>query len=158
MGKLTPTQVDEYFNIHLPYRTGILLAHYRIRPPWNGSAGLLNAAFVASLVTGRLFLNFLGVGKTSKGGTLALDRFRPQPTDVTVEDLGGLVLDPAKLPKNEQDLFLPFIVMADQAAAHFTMPAPHDWTKTHEVVLLIHHYLKTNLYDPTGRLFQDAAP
>jgi hypothetical protein len=158
MGKLTPTQVDEYFNVHLPYRTGILLAHYRIKPPFTDNLGLLNASFVASLVTGRLFLNVLGVGKARVSGIWILDRFRPQPTDVTVDDLGGVPLDPAALPTNEQDLLLPFIVMADQAAAHFTVPAPHDWTKTHEVILLIHRYLKTNLYDPTGRPFPDATP
>jgi hypothetical protein len=35
----------------------------------------------------------------------------------------------------------------------------HDWVKTSEVILRIHYYyyLKLNLYDRTGRPFQDAA-
>jgi|SRR5271157_2865420 len=157
MGKLTPAEIEEYFAIHLPYRTGILLAHSRIRPPWPGNVGILNACFVASLVTGRLFLNFLGIGKKKKkDGTWTLDRFAAMPTDVTVEDLGGELIDPASLPQEDQDLFLPFIVMADQAAAHFTVPNNHDWTKTHEVIRRIHHYLKVNLYDKAGRPFPDA--
>ena len=37
MGKLTPELIEEYFDVHLPYRTRILLAHYRMtRAPWHG--------------------------------------------------------------------------------------------------------------------------
>lgn len=91
MGKLTPVQIDEYFEKHLPYRTGILLAHYRMtRQSWTGDSGRLNACFVAALVTGRLFLNVLGIGKQSG----VLDRFLPRSDDVTVDDLGGILIDP----------------------------------------------------------------
>src|SRR4249920_3007214 len=31
MGKLKPKEIDEYFDVHLPYRTRILLAHYKMR-------------------------------------------------------------------------------------------------------------------------------
>jgi hypothetical protein len=157
MGKLKPAEIDEYFETHLPYRTGILLAHYRMtRVPWTGDLGRLNACFVASLVTARLFLNVLGIGKDKRGGALAT--FVPRPDDVTADDLGGLPIDPATLPKMEQDLFLDFLKMADKSAAHFTTPIAHDWTKTHEVILRIHHHLKINVYDHTGRVFQDATP
>jgi hypothetical protein len=142
MGKLTGPQIDEYFEKHLPYRTGILLAHYRMtRTTWTGDPGWLNACFVAALVTGRLFLNVLGVGKKQAGPNVVLDRFSPKNTDVMVDDLGGLLIDPAARPSSERDLFLNFLNMADKAAAHFTTPANHDWTKTHEVILGIHHYL-----------------
>jgi hypothetical protein len=130
MGKLTPPQVEEYFDKHLPYRTGILLAHYRMtRGPWTGDPGMLNACFVSALVTGRLFLNVLGVGKKKGKGGYVLDRYSPRPTDVTVDDLGGVLIDPATLPKAERDLFLHFLIMADQAAAHFTVPISHEAPK-----------------------------
>jgi hypothetical protein len=155
MGKLSPAEIDEYFEKHLPYRIGILLAHYWMtRGPWTGDPGRLNACFVASLVTARMFLNVLGIGK--KGGALA--PYVPKPDDVTAVDLGGLLIDPATLPKTEHNLFLDFLKMADKAAAHFTIPIAHDWTKTHEVILRIRHYLKVNLYDHTGRVFPDATP
>lgn len=155
MGKLTPVRIDEYFEKHLPYRTGILLAHYRMtRKPWTGDVGRLNACFVASLVTGRLFLNVLGVGK--KGGKLC--RFVGQDDDVNAEDLGGKFIDLATLPPGDEALFIGFLKMADKAAAHFTMPMYHDWSKTHDVILRIHHYLKVNVYGHTGRRFQDAVP
>jgi hypothetical protein len=118
MGKLTPVQIDEYFEKHLPYRTAILLAHYRMtRQSWTGDPGRLNACFVAALVTGRLFLNVLGIGKQSG----VLDRFLPRSDDVTVDDLGGILIDPATLPAAERELFLNFLNMADKAAAHFTI-------------------------------------
>ncbi len=150
MGKLNVGQVEEYFAVHLPYRTRILLAHYKMTRPggWRGDPAWLDACFVASLVTGRLFLNVLGVGK--KDGKL--NRFTPQPDDVTADDLGGKLLNPAELPPADRELFLDFLRMADKAAAHFTLPMNHDWTKTHDVIRRIHHYLKVNLYDQAGRL------
>ena len=37
IGKLSESLVEEYFALHLPYRTRILLAHYRMtRVPWHG--------------------------------------------------------------------------------------------------------------------------
>jgi hypothetical protein len=153
MGKLTAAEVDEYFEKHLPYRTRILLAHYRMtRKEWTDDAGWLDACFIAALVTARLFLNMLGIGK--KDGALA--KFVPHADDVTVEDLGGQLLDPTALPTAERDLFFNFLTMADKAAAHFTLPMKHDWNKTDEVVLRIHHYVAVNLYDHTRRSFPDA--
>ena len=148
MGKLTSTEIDQYFATHVPYRLGILLAHYRMtRKEWKGDPAILNACFVAALVTARMFLNVLGIGKDKNG----LVCFDPFPTDVCVDDLGGTPIDPATLQPEDQRLFLDFLKMADQAAAHFTTPIAHDWTKTHEVILRIHKHLKVNLYERTGR-------
>jgi hypothetical protein len=96
-----------------------------------------------------MFLNMLGIGKRKDGTTLAAISGRN--TDVLADDLGGTLIDSAILPTDEQQLFLNFLKMADQAAAHFTTPVAHDWTKTHDVILRVHAYVKTNLHDPTGR-------
>jgi hypothetical protein len=140
MGKLTPNDINEYFENHLPYRTRIMLAHYKMthddtgaNTAWTSNPAWLDGCFVASLVTGRIYLNLLGIGK--KHG--ALCPFSPQRDDVTVADLSGVLLDPAKLPTNERTLFLNFLIMADKAAAHFTTPRNHDWNMTHEVIELI---------------------
>lgn len=128
MGKLTPEQVDEYFEIHLPYRTRILLAHFKMRHhadtgtfmSWEGTQPWLYAAFVAFLVTARLYLNVLGIGKD--GGTLV--NFRAQADDITVDDLGGRRVDIATISATDQKMLLDFLVMADKEAAHFTSPYP----------------------------------
>ncbi len=149
MGKLTPDQIVNYFDVHVPYRLGIFLIHYRMTRPnaWSGSNDMLNACFVASLVTTRMFLNTLGIGK--KDGKLV--QFDPQPTDVCVDDLGGELVDITKIPSADHDLIMGFLKMADQAAAHFTIPIDHKWERTHDVVLLVHQYLKVHLYERTGR-------
>jgi hypothetical protein len=81
MGKLTAPQIDEYFTIHLPYRTRIPLAHYRMtREPWHGDRAQLEATFEASLVAGRMYLNILGIAKNRQD---LLIPFRAQHDDVT---------------------------------------------------------------------------
>lgn len=69
-----------------------------------------------------------------------------------------MLIDPAALPPGEKKLFFDFLNTADKAPAHFTIPMIHDWAKTHDVILRLHHYLKVNLYDHTGRKFKDATP
>jgi hypothetical protein len=59
MGKLKTDQVDEYFTVHLPYRTRIMLAHYKMTHDsagndlsWTtqrGPVSWLQACFEASL-------------------------------------------------------------------------------------------------------------
>lgn len=90
MGKLSTAEVEEYFKHHLPYRIGILLAHYNMsRQSWHGDLAQLNACFVASLVTARMFLNMLGVGKDSDGELCAFKPRKKNSDDIMVDDLGG---------------------------------------------------------------------
>jgi len=131
-----------------------MLAHYKMTHDsagldraWKNDPAWLDGCFIASLVTGRLYLNVLGIGKRDR----ALTPFGNKGNDVMVDDLGGVRLDVPKLPGGEQQLFLDFLIMADKAAAHFTMPKNHDWSKTHDIMRLIHGYLKSNLYYPAGR-------
>ena len=83
-------------------------------------------------------------------------QFRGQAYDVTVDDLGGKRLAPATLSQAEQYLLFGFLKMADKAAAHFTIPIVHDWSKTHDVIKLVHAYLKSNLHDIAGRVGLEA--
>ncbi|MBI5083065.1 MAG: hypothetical protein HZB13_00480 [Acidobacteria bacterium] len=155
MGKLEPADIDEYYEKHLPYRTAILLAHYRMtREPWTGDVGMLDACFVASLVTGRLSLNVLGVGM--QRGKLC--RVHGRRDDVDAEDLGGKFIDLATLPASDETLLVGFLEMANKAAAHFTLPTDHDWERTHEAIIRIHHYLRHSLYGHAGRRLTDAIP
>jgi len=161
MGKLTKSQIDEYFKDHLPYRTRIMLAHYKMThdncgndKTWAGNPAWLDACFVASLITARIYLNLLGVGKES--GRLCA--FKPRQDDITVDDLGGHRIDPVTLSPLEQQLFLGFLTMTDKAAAHLTTPKDHKWAKTHDVIKRIHGYLRTNLYDPAGRTDLESLP
>ena len=70
-----------------------MLAHYKMthdgaggNTEWRNNPSWLDACFVASLVTGRIYLNLLGVGKKNGG---ALCPFLPKGDDVTICELGG---------------------------------------------------------------------
>jgi hypothetical protein len=155
-GNLSHQLIDEYFDNHLPYRTRILLAHYKMRHtatgafvPWTGNQAWLDSCFVASLVTARLYLNMFGIGKNRDG--TALVNYKGRDTDMTVEKLGGDRVDFTQMSVADQKMLLAFIIMADQAAAHFTTPIPHDRGPIPKVIKLIHGYLKTHLYEVVGR-------
>jgi len=154
MGKLTTAQITEYFQIHLPYRNQVLLAHKKISTPgpYTGDQTILRACFEASLITGRMYLNVLGISK-DKHDNLVKKQF--QTDDVSAEDLGGSLVDVAKIPKADNDLFVGFLKMVDKGAAHLTLPMKHPWESTHDAIDLIVAYLKEYVYKPTGNTFTE---
>jgi hypothetical protein len=151
MTKLNSDQIEEFFSEHLPYRRGILLAHTEMcrQGPWKGDPARLNACFVASLVTGRLFLNFLGVKRSAKDDSL--QACKPWDDDVSSVDLGGTFVGIGTLPPHDVELFTGFLKMADKAAAHFSKPEERPWRDTHEAIERIDHYLTVHLYDACRR-------
>jgi len=154
MGKLSADQIEEYFDIHLPYRTRILLAHYRMtRAAWHGDRAQLEAAFEASLITGRMYLNVLGVSKNRHD---VLVPCRPQDDDVSAADLGGTSVDIGTLTPDDVLLLTGFLKMAHKGAAHLTLPMQHPVDQTHIAIARICELVKANLYDATGRTFEVA--
>lgn len=152
MGKLTPDLIEEYFAIHLPYRTRILLAHYQMtRRGWYGDKAQVDAAFEASLITGRMYLNVLGIAKNRKDDLVP---FKPQDDDVCAEDLGGTPVDVGSLSASDVGLFRGFLKMVDKGAAHLTTPMKHPIEKTHVAIARICQLVKIHLYDQTNRTFE----
>ncbi|MFA5554545.1 MAG: hypothetical protein WCZ89_06940 [Phycisphaerae bacterium] len=150
MGKLSNPQILEYFDKHLLYRNQILLAHKKLcdKGSYEGDPAILNACFEASLITGRMYLNVLGISK-NKHDILIRNLFRDD--DVTAEDLGGKLVDISKIPHTDRDLFVGFLKMADKGAAHLTLPNKHPWERTHKAIDSIVYYLEKYLYIPSGR-------
>jgi hypothetical protein len=154
MSKLSASLIEEYFAIHLPYRTRILLAHYRMtRTAWHRDPAQLDAAFEASLITGRMYLNALGVSKNRHD---RLVRSQPKTDDVSASDLGGSSVDIDALTKEDIRFLTGFLKMADKGAAHLTMPMQHPVDDTHIAIMRICDLVKTHLYDATGRSFDVA--
>jgi hypothetical protein len=153
MSKLSASLIEEYFAIHLPYRTRILLAHYRMtRTAWHRDQAQLEAAFEASLITGRMYLNALGVSNRLD----MLVPSKPRTDDVTASDLGGSSVDIGALTREDNELLTGFLKMADKGAAHLTMPMRHPVDDTHIAIMRICELVKTHLYDATGRSFDVA--
>ena len=89
----------------------------------SGMSLRLEAAFEeASLITGRMFLNIIGVSKNRRD-ELVHPRF--EADDVTADDLGGQFVEIQGLTIEEVELLTGFLKMADKGAAHLTMPIPH---------------------------------
>jgi len=147
MGKLSQDEIERHFAEDLPYRTAILLAHYKMsRESWTCERGplpWLNSCFVASLIVGRTYLNMLGIGKS--GDVLVPFDFKKD--DVSFEDLGSTLVEVSTLTADERGLLLGFIIMADKAGAHFTLRRDHPWKRTPEAIEWIYRHLKVNLYD-----------
>jgi hypothetical protein len=152
MGKLSAALIEDYFAIHLPYRTRILVAHCRMtRQAWHGDLAQLEAAFEASLITGRMYLNVLGVAKNRND---VLVPSRPKDDDVSAGDLGGTSITIATLTPDDVTLLTGFLKMADKGAAHLTLPMPHPVDQTHIAIVRICELVKEHLYDATGRNFE----
>ena len=108
---------------------------------WTGKQAWLDACFVASLVTARLYLNMLGIAK--KGNSLVA--FEDKGDDVTVDDVGGKRVSISTISQADQGRCCSIsILMADKAAAHFTTPKNHDRTTIPKVILMVHGYIKTH--------------
>lgn len=150
MRKLIPEQIDEYFSNHLPYRTRIIKAHKSItdKGVYYGDKAILEACFEAALITGRMYLNLLGISKNGIGQIIK-PNFRKG--DITAEDLGGVFVDINLLSRSDKDDFLNFLIMVDKGAAHLTLPQEHDWQKTNLVIDKILDLIKTHIYDTTNR-------
>lgn len=100
-------------------------------------------------MTGRIYLNVLGIFRRSKTDELFGGEFRDD--DVNAKDLGGRLVDVAALHADDRDIFARFLKMADKACAHLTTPDQHPWPETHEAIRRVCRYLKTHLYDESGR-------
>jgi hypothetical protein len=89
MSKLSASLIEEYFAIHLPYRTRILLAHYRMtRTAWHGDQTL---ALLRRAIEGRE--QPLGYGMLSS----ALGRLRHPEEGIKAVD--GKRKDPMRLQR-----------------------------------------------------------
>ncbi|MCF8454139.1 MAG: hypothetical protein K9G42_13105, partial [Pedobacter sp.] len=119
----------------------------------HGNPALLDASFEASLITGRMYLNVLGVSK--KNNSIDIPIYKTD--DLNATDLGGKLIDLSTLSQTDKDDFFNFLIMADKGAAHLTLPRRHDWENTHFVIDKIVSYVKTHIYSPAGRLFEQAS-
>ena len=154
MGKLTKDQIEEYFKTHLPYRNRILTAHKKICElgSYNGDPAILDACFEASLITGRMYLNVLGISKASN---TKLSEMKFKNDDVSAEDLGGKLVDIKTLTADEIDLLWNFLIMVDKGAAHLTLPKTQKWQKSHEAIEKILELVKKYIYKSTNRKMKE---
>lgn len=132
--RLNGVGIDEYRRIHLPYVLGTMRGHRKLcdRGPYTGDVDILHAAFVGSVMAGRMLLQFMGIGVDRTRGELKRSSF--EPDDVSIEDIGGKLADITSLNADvrRRDLLVGFIRMAHKAGGHMTIPDKRRWERTHE--------------------------
>lgn len=164
---LTLAEVQEFFDEHLPYRQTLLTTHKLItadQPHFqtllpNELRHKINVSSVeASLISSRMFMEFLGLGIKYNPRRLVQNRKYFAAEDgnsyeVKIIDLGGQWVDINKLAAQEQDLLARLYLTGHRATAHLTHNAPYggEWRIIHNGVTLIGRLLKENLYDIVGQ-------
>ena len=120
-----PLSLDEIVKFrteHLPYRLH-LIKDAVSRVPAKTVADC--QAFEAAAVSGRLLLDFLGVGFDPKDQILREARTYHSADDVKVIDIGGRYVEIDKLTKADFEILARFIHGVHKACAHLTLGSNH---------------------------------
>jgi hypothetical protein len=122
---LSSDEVKRFLEEHLPYRLALIRDAVRRVP----AQSLADQAFEAAAVTGRVVLDFLGVGYDSKKESLREERTHRAKNgftdDVKVVDVGGRYVDIARLSQEESMILTRFIHGVHKACAHLTAGSKH---------------------------------
>ena len=156
---LTQTEVDSFFDEHLPYKLTQLKTHHYYK---NDLIKLLPGsplqrkyeicAIEISFVAGRLFLDFLGLKYDYKKKQLVEHR-NFKSDDVSAIDLAGRFVDINTLTKNEKTILQIFYNRGNKGAAHLTWEKRQEdgWQYLDDGVELIVRLLKVNLYQHANK-------
>ncbi|MBL7684386.1 MAG: hypothetical protein JNK00_13600 [Flavipsychrobacter sp.] len=157
--KLSPTEIEQFFDDHLPYKITQLKTHHCYKKYLNEKlSGTPLArkyeicAIEISFVAGRLFMDFLGLGLDKKDKKLV--EKRPYKTDdITVIDLGGKWIDVNSLTEEQKNTLAIFYHRGNKGSAHLTWEKREKdgWETLDDGVEIITSLLKTHLYDIVGK-------
>lgn len=153
---LTPAQVEEYFNEHIPYRLNQLLG-FRLYKAHLGP-GMSRAMqrrigpsmVEAAAISGRLFLDVLGVTETREG---LAPKTKWRRNDVSLLSFGLPLIHVNSIPVEDRSVLKTFLFQASKSTAHLTHnEEPMDgWKCLPAAVDIVETLLKRHLYQPLGR-------
>lgn len=156
---LNENDINERFEVHLPYLRSCLLNHVWLDDnpqilgglPENEKHRIRISTYESGGIVARRFMG-LGI----RYNPLRLNqnrRYYEVPEDNNsyeekIVDLGGDWVDPTKLKEEEQDLLARIYLIAHRASAHLTHKSPYqgEWKIFNEAILLIDRLLKEHLY------------
>lgn len=137
---------EKYFEEHIPYNLGILLAHYKnTKKPWTQDQNILRAMLVGSLVKGRLFLEVLGITYSETEGKL-VPKLKGKLDNIYSTDLGGDMIIIDTLDNATKELLYKYLYITNKAEAHFTTDRPYDNSVIHPAILKIASLVKIYIY------------
>jgi hypothetical protein len=151
---LSESEIQEWFDVHLPYRVSILLA-WNWRTLSKQPRDIRAALFEASLMHCRTLLDFMGIG-LNKGEICKRHDYKVELNgdvhDLKVKDLGGSFIELSGLSSIELQICESVIRGAHKASAHLTHESQHGFKpEALELTsLLVAAYLHEHLYCPRG--------
>jgi hypothetical protein len=148
MCKLTQQQIGEYCQTHIPYVRNAMFGHYTLckKGSFKDEKGIIDAAFLGSLIAGRMILEFLGIGLNRS--TMQLCRPRKWGDSVWIDDLGGspINLDELRQDNEKCNVICEYIKLANKAAGHITVSEERPWPNFHAMINLINQLLDNQLH------------
>ena len=156
---LTQTEIDAFFDDHLPYKLAQLKTHhfckYELVKLLSGSPLQRKyeiCAIEIAFVSGRLFLDFLGLKFDYKKKQLVENR-NFKPDDVTIEDLGGKFVELNTINPRDKNILEIFYNRGNKGAAHLTWDKRQNdgWQTLDDGVEIINNLLITHLYLITNK-------
>lgn len=165
---LTPDDINDCFERHLPYKLGMLRTWLRVyekpkslQVDCDFLRHIFHATIETAAVHARLFLHFLGVtvkiAEENGAKCRKLVPYDPRSDDLMVTALGGKCVEIGQIQKKDAELVAIFLEGTNKACAHFTLNSGHkfDWNDLPTVISLVEGWLRSNLYDVVGRAYPD---
>jgi len=145
--------VQKYLKEHIPYSIKILMTLRKLSSnTYYGDPDILNAAFVGSIVKGRMLLEVLGISLRKNGKELYNRERNPNGDDLTAEDFGGKLVKVEDLNKEKYETIKQFLVAVNKYEAHLTeQNVGRDLKKVKSGYELIFQLVKENVYTPNGK-------
>ncbi len=146
---------------HIPYRLEMLRFAEESLPP----SSTRESAFIeAAIVSGRILLAFVGLGRNRKNG-LQLAECRKHriedgvTDDVMIPDVGGRFVDVSSLESQAAEVLTQFYKGASKAAAHFTWDSGHrlDLDNLRQAIPIIRELVQFHLPPDPGNAEQAMA-
>jgi hypothetical protein len=125
---LDPEVIEKFLKVGIPYR----LAMLRLAEDVSPAQSTIDSAFIeAAIVSGRLLMQFLGLGIERRGGLKLVQRHDYHMADghtdeVKIPDLGGRFVDITSLHRATKETLAQFHNGASKASAHLTWDSGHQ--------------------------------
>ena len=143
--------IEKFVQIGIPYRLAMLQFAEEVSP----AKSTRDSAFVeAAIVSGRLLLQFLGLGIDRRGGLKLVQRrdyyvADGQTDEVKAPDVGGRFVDITSLNAATKETLAQFHHGASKASAHLTWDSGHelDLANLKQSIPIIRELIQSHVLD-----------
>lgn len=125
---LDPEVIQKFLAIGIPYRLALLRLAEEVSP----AQSTRDSALVEAVITsGRLLIQFLGLGIDHNGGLKLVEERKyhapkGRTDDIKIPDVGGRFVEIASLNRADKETLAQFYNGASKASAHFTWDSGHQ--------------------------------